>query len=606
MTVLLDETVPRALEALLRRLQGGSFREARVEAWLFEDVASRRAAERELAGRGITATLRSAYKPLLHFFLEDVSLPSLRRVVVRYPVHERADPARFLLEAHPLGGLLRGAEVHFEPGDADLHYHVELESRDGVRETRRVFAPNRLRENHLGEPVLAPAGWLRVHGVPDVDEAIETEYELIFIRAVHAVRDTSWDAQEPYFERLVVHAEIPGADQRLSYGQECLSLAEALHEDLYFSLLEVLRRRGGRAADDRTARPGQIVPEIRYTESTPRVRVALEASEDGEPVCTPVPLDTAARPLSLAQVSAELAVLGGQGLTARSRQGRAIGGVYRPGSRPAVLITAGQHGNEASGVVGALRAVRRLQARPEAHFAVIPVENPDGYALHRRLALAHPFHLHHAGRYTAFGDDLGAREGEPWFEAAARAEARRLSRATLHVNLHGYPAHEWTRPLTGYLPRGFELWTIPKGFFLMVRHHTAWAERAMAFLAQLTERLGGIPELVDFNRAQLEVYSTHAGGLAFPVYHDVPCQVIPDDRAPVPLTVITEFPDETIYGDAFVLAHTVQMHAVLAAEELHAAMAPPARAPAQSSGGRDDRDLRLSDAAATEGPRPAG
>jgi hypothetical protein len=576
-TVLLDEAVPRALEGLGRRLEGGALRGARVEAWLFEDAACRRAAERELAGYGVTATLRSAYKPLLHFFLEEVALPSLRRVCVRYPVHERADPARFLLEAYPLAALLRGAgaEAQFVPGDADLHYHVELERRDGARETHRVFAPNRLREDHVGEPVLAPAGWLRVHGRPGVDEAIQTEYETIFARAVEAVRDHPWDSEEPYFDRLVVRAEIPGADLRLRHGHECLSPAEALHEDLYFSLLEVLRRRGGRAVDDRTARPGQIVPEVRYTAAGPRVRVTLEPFEDGEPSSPPVALETADRPPSLAQISAELSALGGRALCARSRQGRVVAGVYRPGARPAILVTAGQHGNESSGVVGALRAARRLAARPDAHFAVIPVENPDGYALHRQLSLVHPCHMHHAGRYTAFGDDLGAREREPWFETAARVEARRLSGATLHLNLHGYPAHEWTRPLTGYVPRGFGLWTIPKGFFLIVRHHTAWAERAAAFLAQLTERLGQIPDLVLLNRAQLETYRAHAGRLAFPVYHDVPCQVIADDQAPAPLTVITEFPDETVYGEPFVLAHTVQMHTVLAAEDLHAALAPP-------------------------------
>jgi len=41
----------------------------------------------------------------------------------------------------------------------------------------------------------------------------------------------------------------------------------------------------------------------------------------------------------------------------------------------------------------------------------------------------------------------------------------------------------------------------------------------------------------------------------------------------VPLTLITEFPDETIEGDAFRFAHTVQMAAVLAAEAAHAALA---------------------------------
>ncbi len=38
-----------------------------------------------------------------------------------------------------------------------------------------------------------------------------------------------------------------------------------------------------------------------------------------------------------------------------------------------------------------------------------------------------------------------------------------------------------------------------------------------------------------------------------------------DDRHDVPLTLITEYPDETIYGDAFIAAHTAQMATVVAA-----------------------------------------
>ncbi len=105
-----------------------------------------------------------------------------------------------------------------------------------------------------------------------------------------------------------------------------------------------------------------------------------------------------------------------------------------------------------------------------------------------------------------------------------------------------------------------------------MRHHRDWAERAGTFLRQLTERLARIPELVRFNRTQLETYRFHGGEWDSPVYNDVPCRVTEDDRAPFPLTVITEFPDETIYGELFVLAHTVQMHAVLAAEEIHTAL----------------------------------
>lgn len=579
MTVLLDAQVPRTLESLVARLEEAP-PDGRVEVWCFEGPARRREAERRLAARGIRATVRSAYKPLLHFFLEELEIPSLRRVTVRYPVHERADRRRFLAETYPLTALLRGVETRLllgetVPEEAALFYDVEVEHRSGTAAGHRVFAPNRLHEDHLGAAALSPTGWLRITPPQDgagVDGPVDTDVETIFWKIVAAVRAHAWAAGEPYFEQLVIRAEIPGAEQRLPYGDECLSTSEALHEDVYFSLLEIFKQRAGRSIEDRTSRPGQIVPDIRHTDGAPHVRVALEPYGPAEPAAEPVAMETADRAPGLDQVSAELRAIEGVPFAATSRQDRPVTGVYHRGDRPAIVVTAGQHANETSGVVGALRAARRLAVRPGAHFAVIPVENPDGYALHRRLCAANPRHMHHAARYTAFGDDLGSRTGEPWGEKGARLEARRLSGADLHVNLHGYPAHEWTRPLTGFLPRGFERWAVPKGFYLIVRHHAGWGERAAAFLERLTERLGAVPDLAAFNRGQLETYRAYAGEGPFPVHHGVPVNVAEDGRQPFPLTLITEYPDETIYGEAFLLAHTVQMETVLAAEEIHAAL----------------------------------
>src|SRR5690606_33438352 len=129
-----------------------------------------------------------------------------------------------------------------------------------------------------------------------------------------------------------------------------------------------------------------------------------------------------------------------------------------------------------------LRAARRLLADPEVNIAIIPVENPDGYALHGRLCEGNPRHMHHAARYTSRGNDLEYGRDTQLFEKGARIKALEMSGAKLHVNLHGYPAHEWTRPFTGYLPRGFELWSIPKGFFLVMRHDAAWAEQARTLI----------------------------------------------------------------------------------------------------------------------------
>ena len=42
-----------------------------------------------------------------------------------------------------------------------------------------------------------------------------------------------------------------------------------------------------------------------------------------------------------------------------------------------------------------------------------------------------------------------------------------------------------------------------------------------------------------------------------------------DDRHDVPLTLITEYPDETIYGPEFIAGHTAQMETVIAAYDAH-------------------------------------
>ena len=581
MTVLLDREAPRTLDMLLGDLSAGH-EGAVVEAWLFEDEAARREAEDKLAAAGVSARLRCAYKPLLHAFLEEIDTVGLASATIRYPVHPAAVPGRFLLEAYPLAALLDGVELRFEPGDETLRYRVSLRYRDGRTAPAEVFAPNHLAPDHLGTNSLSPTGWLRVtgrpDGEPDLDERLETEVEELFHAAVGAVQAHPWGPQEPYFERLSIAVEAPAIERALPFQEEGVSLHEALHEDLYFSLLEVFQRRSGRPLGDRGLQPGQIVPEIRSPSGAPRVRVETVTFSDALGVdladeagdWPEQALETAEAPLSIAQLHRELAALGGHPILARSRQGRTVPGLIRPGEWPAVLVTGGQHANETTGPVGALRAARALLQDPENSIALVPLENPDGYALHQRLCRDNPRHMIHAARYTALGDDLQSRTGEELYELAARREAIARSGAQLHVNLHGYPAHEWTRPFTGYLPRGFEAWTIPKGFFLILRHRPGWEEAGRALIEAVTRRLARIEPLLEMNRAQLAAHGAHGGAGSFTEINGIPCLISPDERHGPPLTLIAEFPDETIYGDRFALGHTVQMETVLAAVEHHA------------------------------------
>ncbi|WP_435171614.1 peptidase M14 [Falsirhodobacter sp. 1013] len=547
--MIFEATFPRSLDALLARIDMGT-----VEAWTFDDRESRRAAEAAFADKGVPARIRSAYKPLLHFFLEDVA-SGLTAATIAYPRHEAAVHNRFLLETYPLAALLPGVDLRFTAGEGQ-DYEVALTWPDRT-EIHRVAAPNRLHVDAVGETLLSPTGRL-IHG--GTTSRLETEYEALFEATIGAIAGHDW-GEEPYFEELHIAVTLPLRDEPLPCGDEVVSLREAMHEDLYFSLLEVFQRRSGRPLGDRGLQPGQIVPDVRFGE-TASVRVQLRPLDRNDHSAPVQPLDTATAPLSVEQIGNILDLAGGSAFTAKTRAGRMVQARHLTGGGAPIMVSAGQHANETTGIVGALRAGIRL-ARQGASFTLSPLENPDGYALHQRLIAPNPRHMHHAARYTALGDDLEYRESLN--EKAIRLQAEALSGARLHVNLHGYPAHEWTRPLSGYVPRGFAMWTVPKGFFLIMRHHAGHEAEAHALIDAVTAHLATFPELIAFNERQIALYETHAGETGYTMVNGFPCLIGEDDRHAVPLTLITEYPDETVYGDAFVAGHSAQMETVLAA-----------------------------------------
>ncbi|MEI2297326.1 peptidase M14 [Ensifer sp. MJa1] len=567
MTTIFAATFERTLDNLLVTYGREVARGTKLQAWLFNDVASRKAAEERLAAFGVEARLHSAYKPLLHFFLEEVDRRDLRLVVIGYPQHENAAQNRFLLEAYPLAAMVGDAEIRFKGGSSTaLTYDVALTFSDGRQEKHVVFAPNRIHADFIGETQLSPTGWIRVDGFGSLhDGHLETDYEQLFAGAMRAIVDHAWGDREPYFEELNIRVGLPIADLRLPVGEETVSLLEALHEEFYFSLLEVFQKRSDRPIGDRGLQPGQIVPEVALAAGDPAVIVETRPLQQSDSEAAPQRLQTAEAPLTLAQIHAELAAINGDAFTATSRAGRTVRARYRQGTDAAVMISGGQHANETSGIVGALRAAQVLATRPGAHFTISPLENPDGYAVHQRLRADNPAHMHHAARYTALGDDLEYRTGAALHEREIRLQAERLSGAQLHLNLHGYPAHEWTRPLSGYVPRGFATWTLPKGFLLILRHHAGWEGRAEHLLEAVTGRLQAVPELLAFNSRQIASCETYAGEIGLRMVNGFACMISCDERHVAPLTLITEYPDETIYGAAFVAGHTAQMQTVLAA-----------------------------------------
>lgn len=583
--LLLNRTFERTLDQVREQLLGAEPRPRQARIWLFEDVTARRALAAELAAHGIEAQVHSAYKPLVHFFLDEVDTSGLAAVDITYPVLPECVPTRFRLEAYPLAEMLPRAELTFRPGpcsadedEAGVGYQVTLHY-GSRQQTHFVFAPNCLRRDLLDQTACIPCAWLMTnHEGHWIHAPLEAEYLQCYEAAIQAVTTHEWREEEPYFDRLVIRAALPGIERDLVVGHETLSTTEAMHEDLYFSLLEFFQRYSGRPLGDRGLQPGQIVPDIRCNDSGQAwLKVHYEpATAVQDETSVPVAgmqadnrilpaLATVDLPLSFRQIRSATEQFRGDHFMFASRQNRQVHGVHIQGGKPAVLISGGQHANETTGVVGALRAADRLRGEPDANLVLMPLENPDGYALHQTLREHNPRHMHHAARYSALGDDIEYRRQPPWLERRARRHAFAVSEAGLHVNLHGYPAHEWTRPCTGYLPRGFEIWSIPKGFFLILRYRPACRDKARALLAHVTGVLATNSALMAYNRRQLKTYRQHAGDMPFPVLDGIPYLEAAVDDMPCDVTLVTEFPDETIYGEAFVFGHTVQMETVLAA-----------------------------------------
>ena len=558
-TTLLDVAFPRAVDTLVARFSEPGWQGCRLEAWVFEDAATRQEVALKLASAGVQATLRSAYKPLVHASLEG----GLPQGPIALPCHPAATARRFALEAYPLLGLEPG-RWRLVPGVVKLDYVLS----DGST----VFAPNRMGQDAHGGDTLNCCGWLRVwrDGAMVLDGPMETEFEQCLAAVMAVVRRYEWPPSMPFFETLHVEVETGGICCPLALGHECLDTSEALHEELYFGLIEQFQALAGLPRGDRTLQPGQIVPEIRPGTGATRVRVRLIPQLPAVAALGDVPIETAERALDEGQIDRAINRLAGERFAARSVLGRSVHGLHRRGVLPGLVVTAGQHANETSGVVGLLRAAPELLAQADANVALVALENPDGYALHRRLCATHPRHMHHAARYTALGDDLGARTQAPFYEAEARREAIARSSAVLHISLHGYPAQEWTRPLSGYVPLGFESWTLPCGFFLILRHHPGRRAQGLAFLERLTASLAENPDLVALNRAQMALRDAHAGPEAEDVIvlHDIACRLSEDLRSAAPFTLITEYPDETIVGGAFSRAHGVQRDTVLRAATL--------------------------------------
>ncbi len=267
----------------------------------------------------------SAYKPGFFWLVEKV-LPALRgkgveRLTVRF-AEEREDftrakrtysePSRWLQELYPVDEIL-GRElglplerIVFEkaaPGGPV--YAVEAAGAGGRVVLAESFTP-RTAEVPLSAVLpewgsaKATTGWLRVvaGGTVVLDRALPTDLEKFWrfyqddvLKAVvaHVRKKTGGEptfSKQPYFKRLFVDLLVSEPDYRIGLDEEIVSSIEAIHDEIYFSTLDMLRGitrfdpedKDAAADTSRSSAPGNVYPSLHPSlEGGPaKARVVLE------------------------------------------------------------------------------------------------------------------------------------------------------------------------------------------------------------------------------------------------------------------------------------------------------------------------------------------
>ncbi len=238
--------------------------------------------------------VRHAYRPALHWLLEEVE-PLLTgaaalRVSVGAASAAQGAEDRWFRELYPVAELLEAqrpglrVELALGPAEPAPRFVAEILDARAVVTRTTALAPL-LADSPLttGGTVPIAGGGLRVSsaGCVIAQVLVPTDAEAFwnwFAREVVPALTADLDASaEPHFHEIAIVAALSEPDERLALDHETDSVLEALHEDVYFGLLEAFDQ--ALAADrPRRLNPGRILPFIRgRPERATTARVTVRA-----------------------------------------------------------------------------------------------------------------------------------------------------------------------------------------------------------------------------------------------------------------------------------------------------------------------------------------
>jgi len=271
------------------------------------------------------AEVVSAYKPGYFWLIEKI-LPALKEKSVHHlairfaeeredftrPKRAYAEPSRWLQELYPVDEILARElaipldRIEFEvKAPEGATYEIRAYDDRGAVLLDRSFTP-RTRDIPLSNVLpewgtaKVTCGWLRIEAGGSVicDLPLETDLEKFWsfyqedvLRAVvgHIRKKTGDEptfSKQPYFKRLLVDVQASEPDYRIGLDEEIISSLEALHDEIYFDTLDLLRGvtrfdpedKDLPADTSRSSAPGNVLPSLHPSlEGGPtRARVVLE------------------------------------------------------------------------------------------------------------------------------------------------------------------------------------------------------------------------------------------------------------------------------------------------------------------------------------------
>ncbi|MBU2513923.1 hypothetical protein KJ966_21500 [bacterium] len=251
--------------------------------------------------------------------------------------------------------------------------------------------------------------------------------------------------------------------------------------------------------------------------------------------------------------------------------------------KPTILFNSRHHANEVSATTATLNLADDLittemgkQWRKNFNILLIPMENMDGTAMLENLLPDCPDYMLHAARFNAVGAEFSGdyfKKNPSFPEALAKTRMWQTWLPELVVDQHGVPDHEWNLPFSGYLPKRFEQFWIPRTFAYVIlpylttpdHPHYAFAQIAVESLNMAMKEEEDIQALNRKLEKRYNLYARNPQPEIFPPSDGQPLLAVPNlprlnnTNAAILFPKITkseivvEVPDEVVTGQRFEL-----------------------------------------------------